>query len=58
MKTAIKPDIKSKTLYSKKIYTLSREKETGLVNCKFYQKLFAIPILISTFGLLIPKHLS
>ena len=50
MNTAVKPDFKSKTLCISKSYTnLQREKEIGLVNCKFYQKLFVILISMSTF---------
>ena len=47
MKTAIKPDLKSKTFCSSKSYTLPKEKEIGLVNIKFYQKLFVLFISFS-----------
>ena len=49
MKTAVKTNSKSKTLCSGKSYTFSREKEIGLVNIKFYQKLFVLFISLSTF---------
>ena len=49
MKTAVKPDLKSKTLCYSKSYTFSREKGIGLVNNKFYQKLFVLLISLSTF---------
>ncbi len=49
MKTAIKPDLKSKTLYTSKSSNLLREKEIALVNIKFYQKLFVVIISLSTF---------
>jgi len=48
MKTAFKPDLKSKTFCSSKSYTLPKEKEIGLVNIKFYQKLFVFLIAFST----------
>ena len=49
MRTAVNPNLKPKTFSITQSYTFLRKKEIGLVNCKFYQKLFAIPILISTF---------
>ena len=49
MKTAFKPDLKSKTVYSSKSYAFLKEKEIGLVNIKFYQKLFVVFISLSTF---------
>ena len=49
MKTAIKPDLKSKTFCSIKSYTLQKEKEIGLDNIKFYQKLFVLLISLCTF---------
>jgi len=49
MKTAVKPDLKSKKFCSFKSYALPREKEIGLVNIKFYQKLFVVFISLSTF---------
>ena len=48
MKTAFKPDIRSKTLCIGKSYTLLGDKEIGLVNIKFYQKLFILLISFST----------
>ena len=49
MKTAVKPNLKSKTFCSSKIYVCLKEKEIGLVNIKFYQKLFVVFISLSTF---------
>ena len=49
MKTALKPDVKSKKFCSFKSYALPREKEIDLVNIKFYQKLFIVFISLSTF---------
>ncbi len=40
MKTAIKPDLKSKTFFVSKVYPRSIEKEVILISFKFYQKLF------------------
>ena len=40
MKTALKPDLKSKTLCISKSYLRLIEKEISLINIKFYQKLF------------------
>ena len=51
MKTAVKPNLKSKTFCSSKIYVRLKEKETGYFNFKFYQKLFVI--LISLCAILI-----
>ena len=48
MKTAVEPDLKSKTLCTSKSYPLL-EKEVSLVNFKFYQKLFVFLIAFSTF---------
>ena len=48
MKTALKSDLKSKTLCTSKIYTPLREKEIALVDFKSYQKLFVILISLST----------
>ena len=47
MKTAVKPNLKSKTFYSIKSYTLLKEKETSLIDFKFYQKLFILLISLS-----------
>ena len=49
MKTVLKPNLKSKTFATAKSYTLHKEKEIGLVNIKFYQKLFVVLISLSTF---------
>ena len=46
---AVKPDLKSKTFAAAKSYTLLKEKKIGLVNIKFYQKLFVVLISLSTF---------
>ena len=50
MKTALKPDLKSKTYCISKSYSYSRltEKEISLINFKFYQKLFVLLISFST----------
>ena len=48
MKTALKPDLKSKTFSVNKSYPRFVEKEVSLVNFKFYQKLFVFLIAFST----------
>jgi len=48
MKTALKPDFKSKTFSISKSYSSLEEKEVSLVSFKFYQKLFAFLISFST----------
>jgi len=48
MKTALKPDLKLKTLYVSKSYPRSIEKEVSLVKFKFYQKLFVFLLAFST----------
>ena len=48
MKTDLKPDLKSKTFYVSKSYPRFIEKEIGLVNFKFYQKLFVFLLAFST----------
>ena len=48
MKTAVKPDLKSKTFLSRKSYIRLREKEIDLIDYKFYQKLFVVLISLST----------
>ncbi len=48
MKTALRPDLKSKTFFISKSYHLLKEKKESLVDCKFYQKLFVILISFST----------
>ena len=49
MKTALKPDSKSKTICISKRYILITQKEKSFVKYKFYQKLFVFFILFSTF---------
>ena len=51
MKTALKPDLKSKTFCISKSNSRLTEKEINLVNFKFYQKLFVL--LISFLTILI-----
>ena len=48
MKTAVKPDLKSKTFCISKSSIHLREKEINLVSFKFYQKLFVVFISLST----------
>jgi len=48
MKTALKPDLKSKTFSISKSYSLLVEKKVSLVSSKFYQKLFVFLISFST----------
>ena len=48
MKTAIKPDLKSKTFCVSKSYPRFVEKEVSSVSLKFYQKLFILLIAFST----------
>ena len=48
MKTALKPDLKSKTLCVIKSYPPLIEKEVSLVNSKFYQKLLVFLLALST----------
>ena len=48
MKTALKLDVKSKTFFVSKSYPRLLEKEVGLFNFKFYQKLFVFLIAFST----------
>ena len=48
MKTALKLDLKLKTYCISKSYSRLAEKETSLINFKFYQKLFVILISFST----------
>ena len=54
MKTALKPDLKSKTYCVSKSYSRLTEKEISLINNKFYQKLFVLFISFSTI-LIIPE---
>ena len=48
MRTAVKPDLKSKTYFNNKHFISLREKETGVGDLKFYQKLFVFLIALST----------
>ena len=48
MKTALKPDLKSKTFLVSKSYPRLLEKEVSLVNFKFYQKLFVFLLAFLT----------
>ena len=48
MKTVVKPDLKSKNSCISKSYTRLIEKDTSLLNCKFYQKLFVLLISFMT----------
>ena len=48
MKTALKPALKSKTYCISKSYSRLTEKETSLINFKFYQKLFVLLISFAT----------
>ena len=48
MKTVLKPDLKSKTLFVSKSYPRLVEKEVSLDNFKFYQKLFVFLLAFST----------
>ena len=54
MKTALKPDLKSKTYCISKSYSRLIEKEISLINFKFYQKVFVLLISFSTI-LIIPE---
>ena len=48
MKTALKPDLKSKNFFVRKSYPRFLDKEVCLVNIKFYQKLFVFLLAFST----------
>ena len=48
MKIVSKPDLKSTTFCTSKSYVFFREKEFGVVDSKFYQKLFVVLISLST----------
>ena len=54
MKTAICPDLKSKTFSNNKSFNFLIEKETSIVDPKFYQKLFILLISLSTI-LILPE---
>jgi hypothetical protein len=51
MKTALNPDLKSKTYCISRSYSRLPQKEIGLINSKFYQKVFVL--LISFLTILI-----
>ena len=48
MKTAVKTNLKSKTFCFSESYIDSKEKETNVIDSKFYQKLFILIISFST----------
>ena len=54
MKTAVKPDLRTKTLSISGSYTRLIEKEISLVSLKFYQKLLVLLISFLTI-LIIPE---
>ena len=54
MKTALKPDLKTKTFGISRSYNRLIEKEISLVNFKFYQKLLVLLISFLTI-LIIPE---
>ena len=54
MKTAVKPDLRTKTFGISRSYTRLIEKEISLVNFKFYQKLLVLLISFLTI-LIIPE---
>ena len=60
MKTAVKPELKSKTFCISKSYIPLKEKHHCVVDSKFYQKLFVV--LISLSAILIfpesPRYLE
>ena len=60
MKTAVKTDLRSKTLCFSKSYTHHLEKENSFINIKFYQKLFVLFLSFSTILILpeSPKELE
>ena len=55
MKTAVRPELKSKTFSISKSYGRLIEKETTLVDFKFYQKLFVFILAFSTI-LIFPEY--
>ena len=60
MRTAVNPNLKPKTFSITQSYTFLRKKEIGLVNNKFYQKLFVLLISLSTVLIFpeLPKELE
>ena len=49
MSTAVKPEFESKTFCTSRNYIRLKDKDPCLVNFKFYQKLFAVLMSLSTF---------
>ena len=49
MNSAVKSVLRSKTFRVSKSYIRLKEKEISLVNIKFYQRLFALFLALSTF---------
>ena len=49
MKTAVRLNLKSKTLFSIQSYKPQRNKEIYSINFKFYQKLFVVLFFLPTF---------
>ena len=54
MNTALKPDLKSKTYFFSKSYSRLTEKEIGLIEFKFYQKILVLLISFLTI-LILPE---
>ena len=52
MKTALKPDLKSKTYCIDKSYCRLEEEEISLINIKLYQKLIVLLISFSTISII------
>ena len=52
MKTTLRPDLRSKTYCISKSYSRLPQKEIGLINFKFYQKVFVLLISFSTILIL------
>ena len=48
MKTAVKPDLKSKTFFTRKSFSCLKKKEVDYINFKFYQNLFVVLVSLST----------
>ena len=60
MKTAVSPDLKSKTISNNKSFNFPVEKETSFVDFKFYQKVFIVLISLSVILTLpeLPRELE
>ena len=60
MKTALKPDLESKTFCISKSYPRLIDKEISVINFKFYQKLFVFLISFSIILIFLesPKELE